>query len=163
MAKAEHYIPPRASAVTPYLVVPADGRAALDWYQSALGAELESVMEGPGGAIMHAEIRLGDSQIYLSQEFPGPGGYVSPATLKGTTVSIHAYVPDVDAAFAKAIKAGATEIQPPTDQFWGDRHSVVLDPFGHRWGLSTHKETLTGEEVAEREKAFFAEMAKNAG
>jgi len=163
MAKATHYIPPRAQAVTPYLIVD-DARAALDWYTSVLGATTDSVMEGPGGSLMHVEIRIGESQIYFSGEMEGgPGGYVSPKTLKGTAATIHLYVPDVDAVFQKALASGATEIQPPTDQFWGDRHGVLLDPFGHRWGIATHTEDLTPEEMAEREKAAMAEFANQNG
>ncbi len=167
MAKATHHIPPRAQAVTPYLVV-GDGNAALAWYTDILGAATDTIMRGPGDAIMHAEIRFGESQIYLAQEFPGPqaegpGGYVSPKKLGGTTCSIHLYVPDVDAVFAKAIEAGATEIQEPTDQFWGDRHGVLLDPFGHRWGIATHTEDLTPEEMTERERAAMAEFEAQGG
>lgn len=166
MAKAEHYIPHRASAVTPYLVV-ADGNAALDWYGKVLGAETDSVMRGPGNAVMHAEIRIGGkngAQIYLSQEFPGmPGGFVSPKTLGGSAVSIHTYVPDVDAVHARALAEGATEIQPPTDQFWGDRHSNLVDPFGHRWSLATHLEDLTPEELEARAEAAAKEFAPPEG
>ncbi len=167
MAKATHHIPHRAQAITPYLVV-ADGQAALDWYASALGADVETVMRGPEDAVVHAEIRISGQQIYLAQEFPGPqsegpGGYVSPKTLGGTSFSIHLYVPDVDAVFARAIEAGAAAIQAPADQFWGDRHGVLLDPFGHRWGIATHTEDLTPEEMAERERAFFAEMSSQGG
>ena len=121
MAKAKHYIPNRAGAVTPYLVV-SDGQAALAWYQNVFGATIDSSMEGENGAVMHAELRFGPDQIYLAQEFPGPpsdAGYVSPETLGGSTVTIHLYVTDVDAVHAKAMAEGAREIQAPTDQFWG--------------------------------------------
>ena len=106
MAKATHYIPNRANAVTPYLVV-RDGQAALAWYQEVLGATVDSSMEGEGGAVMHAELRFGESQIYMAQEFPGPpaeAGFVSPDTLGGTSTTIHLYVPDVDAVHRKAME-----------------------------------------------------------
>ena len=105
MAKARNYIPDRAGAVTPYLVV-RDGQAALAWYQKVLGATVDSSMEGQDGAVMHAELRFGADQIYLAQEFPGPpaeAGFVSPDTLGGTSTTIHLYVPDVDAAHARAM------------------------------------------------------------
>ena len=158
MAKASHYIPNRAHAVTPYLVVD-DGQAALAWYQKVFGAEMDSLMDGPDGAVMHAEIRIGPAQVYLSQEFPNFPGFVSPKTLGGTASSIHLYVPDVDATHALAVKEGAEELQPPTDQFWGDRHSTIVDPFGHRWSVSTHIEDLTEEEIEARARAAAKDFA----
>ncbi len=162
MAKAAHYIPPRAHGVTPYLVVD-EGQKALAWYTAVLGAEVESVMDGPGGAVMHAEIRIGDAQVYLSQEFPGAPGFVSPKTLGGTATSIHLYVPDIDATHKLALENGAEELAPPTDQFWGDRHSTVVDPFGHRWSFATHKETLEPEELERRAREAAAEFAASGG
>lgn len=172
MAKARHYIPDRARAVTPYLVVH-DGRAALAWYEKVLGARIESVMDGPNDAVMHAELRVAEeeggdfgSQIYLAQEFPGmPGAesFVSPKTLGGASATIHLYVTDVDAVHRRALAEGATEIQAPTDQFWGDRHSSIVDPFGHRWGLATHIEDLTPEELERRARDAAAQFAEGAG
>lgn len=162
MTKATHYIAPRAGAVTPYLVVH-DGKAAIDWYQSVFGATVDSVMEGEGGTVMHAELRFGPDQVYLAQEFPGEPaakGYVSPKSLGGTSTSIHLYVEDVDAAHARALAEGAQEIQTPEDQFWGDRFSTVVDPFGHRWGIATHIEDLTEEELRVRAVAAAADFAK---
>ena len=160
MAKAKHYIPNRAGAVTPYLVV-RDGQAALAWYQNVFGATIDSSMVGENGAVMHAELRFGPDQIYLAQEFPGPpsdAGYVSPETLGGSTVTIHLYVTDVDAVHAKAMAEGAREIQAPTDQFWGDRHCSIVDPFGHRWAVATHVEDLSEEELEARAVAAAAEF-----
>lgn len=162
MAKAKHYIPNRAHAVTPYLVVH-DGKAAVAWYQKVFGASMDSLMEGEGGAVMHAELRFGDSQVYLTQEFPGPPsdeGYISPPTLGGTATSIHLYVRDVDATHRLAVAEGAREIRPPEDQFWGDRFSTLVDPFGHRWGLATHIEDLSEEELEARAVAAAAEFGK---
>lgn len=160
MAKARNYIPDRAGAVTPYLVV-RDGQAALAWYQKVLGATVDSSMEGQDGAVMHAELRFGADQIYLAQEFPGPpaeAGFVSPDTLGGTSTTIHLYVPDVDAAHARAMAEGAREIRPPEDQFWGDRMCNIVDPFGHRWSVATHIEDLTDEELGARAAAAAAEF-----
>ena len=162
MAKAKHYIPDRAHAVTPYLVVH-DGQAAIAWYQKVFGATVDSIMEGEGGAVMHAEIRFGSAQVYLAQEFPGlhaDHGYVSPKSLGGTTSSIHLYVEDVDGAHRRAMAEGARELQPPADQFWGDRFATVVDPFGHRWGIATHIEDLTEEELESRAAAAAAEFEK---
>ncbi len=162
MTKASHYIAPRAGAVTPYLVVH-DGKAAVAWYQMVFGATVDSVMEGEGGAVMHAELRFGPDQVYLAQEFPGEPaaqGFVSPTTLGGTSTSIHLYVEDVDAVHASAVAGGAREIKPPEDQFWGDRYSTIVDPFGHRWGIATHVEDLTEEELRSRAEAAAAEFAK---
>lgn len=162
MAKAAHHIPPRAHGVTPYLIVD-QGRKALDWYHAVFGAEVESVMDGPDDLVMHAEIRIGDAQVYLSQEFPGMPGFVSPKTLGGTTTSVHLYVPDVDETHALATSQGATEVQEPTDQFWGDRHSSIVDPFGHRWSIATHIETLSHEELEERARKAAEEFAAGSG
>lgn len=162
MTKATNHIPPRATPVTPYLVVH-DGQAALAWYQKVLGATVDSVMEGEGGLVMHAELRFGSDQVYLAQELPGAPteeGYVSPQTLGGTSTSVHLYVEDVDAVHARAVAEGAREIRPPEDQFWGDRYSTVVDPFGHRWGIATHVEDLTEEELEARAAAAAAEFAK---
>ena len=162
MAKARHYIPDRAHAVTPYLIVH-DGQEALAWYRKVFGATTDSVMEGEGGTVMHAELRIGEAQVYLSQEFPGPpaeAGYVSPKTLGGTATSIHLYVEDVDATHRQAVEEGAREIRPPEDQFWGDRYSTLVDPFGHRWGIATHIEDLSEEELETRAAAAAAEFAR---
>ncbi len=161
MAKAAHYIPDRAHAVTPYLVV-RDGQGAIAWYRKVFGAEVESVMDGPDGAVMHAELRLGPAQIYLAQEFPGAAseaGFLAPKTLGGTTATIHLYVRDIDAVHARAIENGARELRAPTNEFWGDRHSSIIDPEGHRWGIATHVEDLTEEELEARARQAAEEFA----
>ncbi len=161
MAKAKHYIPDRTHAVTPYLVVH-DGQAAVAWYQKVFGAAVDSMMEGEGGVVMHAELRVGPAQVYLAQELPGPpadAGYISPKNLGGTTSSVHLYVEDVDAVHRRAVQEGAREIQPPEDQFWGDRFSTIVDPFGHRWGIATHIEDLSEAELEARAAKAAAEFA----
>jgi uncharacterized glyoxalase superfamily protein PhnB len=118
-------------------------------------------MPGPDGkSIMHAEIKIGDSRIFLSEEFPEMGCR-SPESLGGTASSLHLYVEDVDAAFKRAVSAGAQVKMPVADMFWGDRFGKLIDPFGHEWGMATHKEDPTPEEICERANAFFAQMAKS--
>jgi PhnB protein len=116
-------------------------------------------MPGPGGrGVGHAELKIGDSWIFLGDECPGMGN-PSPKTLGGTTVGIHLYVDDVDAWFARATAAGATAQMPPTDMFWGDRFCKIADPFGHSWSLATHVEDVGMEEMTQRMEKAFAEMA----
>ena len=152
-------IPEGFRTLTPSLVV-RDGKRAIEFYKKAFGAEEVLRMETPGGkGIAHAELRIGDSRFFVNDEFPG-AGCVSPETLKGTTQVVHIYVQDVDAAFGRAVAAGATVRMPVADMFWGDRFGKLADPFGHEWSLATHKEDVTPEECAERAKAFFAQMPK---
>lgn len=142
--------------VTPSFAV-ADAAAAIEFYKSAFGATEKSRMPAPDGKkIMHAELVLGDSTIMLSDAFPEMGSK-SITDFGGSPVSIHYYVTDADAVFARAQSAGARPEMPLTDAFWGDRYGMVVDPAGMAWGLATHKEDLTPEQMAERMKA---EMAK---
>ena len=106
----------------------------------------------------HAEIKIGDSFIMMGDEFPGTGNR-SPKSLNGTTAGIFLYVHDVDAAFKRAVDAGATADMPPADMFWGDRYSTVVDPFGHRWGIATHKADLTRAEIAKGQAEWAAKMS----
>jgi PhnB protein len=144
-------VPEGYHTVTPYLVVK-DGARAIEFYKNAFGAKELFRMPGPDGKIAHAELQIGDSRIMLGTESPQMGSK-SPETLKGTPVGIFLYLDDVDAAFKRAVTAGAKEQQAPQDMFWGDRYGKVVDPFGHEWQLATHKEDLTPEEVGKRAKA----------
>jgi PhnB protein len=157
MAKA---IPEGYHTVTPYLSVKNAGQA-IELYKKAFGAVEKERMPGPDGRIMHAEIQVGDSMVMLSEEDP-QRSCLSPASLKATTGSLFLYVPDVDAAFKRATEAGCTVVMPVADMFWGDRFGQVEDPSGHRWGLATHKEDLTPEEIGKRAQAFFASMGQAA-
>lgn len=157
-------IPDGYHSVTPYLIV--DGAAeAIRFYQQAFGAtELlrlampaQSGVEG-GDKVAHAEVRIGDSVIMLSDEWPDMGK-LSPKSRGGATSSLMIYLDDVDAAFARALSAGATEERPVEDQFYGDRSGTVVDPFGHSWTLSTHVEDLSEEEIGRR-MAAFSECAR---
>ena len=126
-----------------------DAAKALEFYVKAFGAKERNRMPGPGGKIWHAELELGDSVIMLSDEFPG-SSLKSPKALGGTSASVWLYVPDVDAAFARAVKAGATAVQPPQTMFWGDRFGSISDPFGHAWSIASHVEDVPPEEMRKR-------------
>ncbi|MGH7312058.1 MAG: VOC family protein [Candidatus Rokuibacteriota bacterium] len=152
-------IPDGYRTVTPYITV-RNGAEAIEFYTRAFGAEEIARMPGPDNkSIMHAELKIGDSIVMLSDEFP-QGRTRSPQSLGGSTGSLFLYVPDVDAAFKRALDAGATVAMPLADMFWGDRFGQVSDPFGHVWGLATHKEDVTPEEMRKRGQAAMAEMAK---
>lgn len=145
-------IPDGYPRVTPYLIV--DGAAeAIDFYTSVLGAEQRgSRMEMPNGKIGHAELSLGDSLLMLADEAPDHGA-VGPRSVGGTPVTIHVYVEDVDDVFARALAAGAKELRPVSDEFYGDRLGQFEDPWGHKWSVATHVEDVSAEEMAERAKA----------
>jgi PhnB protein len=137
-----------------------DAAKAIDFYKRAFGAQELSRMPGPGGkGVMHAEIQIGDSKMMLSDEMPG-AGCSSPETLGGTTSQVFLYFPDVDAAYQQAVSAGANAVMPPADMFWGDRFGKLSDPFGHQWGMATHKEDVAPQEMQKRMEDFFAQMAK---
>jgi PhnB protein len=145
--------------MTPGLVVKGADRA-IDFYKKAFGAEETSRMHGPDGkTVMHAELKIGDSIFFVGDEAPDQGA-LSPQTIGGTPVSLHLYVTNVDAAFKRAVDAGAQVKMPVSDMFWGDRYGKLQDPFGHGWGIATPKEDLTPEEMAQRMKEFFAQMGK---
>ena len=149
-------IPEGFHNVTPYLTVD-DADAAIRFYEKAFGAT--EVMRLPmGDRIAHAEIRIGDSHVMLSDEFPEMG-YLSPKARGGATSSLMLYIDDVDASYRQAIEAGATQERPPEDQFWGDRMGVLVDPFGQRWSLATHVEDVAPEELETRMAAHMAEPA----
>ena len=152
-------IPDGYRTVTPYLTVKG-GAQAVEFYKRAFGAQEGERMTGPDGkSVMHTELKIGDSMIMLSDELPQMGSR-SPETLGGTTGSIFLYVPDVDAAFKRAVDAGAKATMPPTDMFWGDRFAKLTDPFGHEWAMATHKEDLSHEEIRKRGAAAMAAMGK---
>lgn len=145
-------IPDDYRAVTPYLIVK-DAAAAIAFYQKAFGATEFMRMPGPGGKIMHAEVRIGSAPVMLADEFPQMGA-LSPETVGGTPVFMMFYVNDVDAVFAQALAAGATSVQPVKDQFYGDRSGTLKDPFGHQWTLATHTEDVSNEEIQRRMAAM---------
>jgi uncharacterized glyoxalase superfamily protein PhnB len=147
-------IPDGMRAVTPSLSI-RDAHVAIDFYKKAFGATELMRMAGPDGKIVHGEIRIGDSTIFISDEFPAMGGK-AVQTYGGSPASIYLYVPDVDATFKAAVAAGATAKMPPSNAFWGDRHAYIIDPFGYPWALATHVEDVPPDEIARRSKAFFS-------
>jgi uncharacterized glyoxalase superfamily protein PhnB len=151
-------IPDGYHTVTPALTVK-NGGEAIEFYKRALGARELMRFPGPDGKLMHAEIEIGNSKIMLGEEMPEQGCR-APGSVGAVSSSLYLYVEDVDKAFRRATEAGAKALMPPTDMFWGDRFGQVEDPSGHRWGLATHKEDPSPEEMARRQKEFFAQMSK---
>lgn len=147
-------------SVTPAIIV-RDAAAAIDFYARAFGAEEVTRLAMPDGKLAHAEIRIGDSIVMLGDENPDWGA-LSPQSTNGTPGSLHLYVDDVDAAFARALEAGATVRMPIEDAFWGDRYGKVTDPFGHEWGLATHVRDMTEDEVQAAAAAWMAQAASGA-
>ena len=147
-------IPDGYHSVTPYLII--KGAAdAIEFYKKAFGAAELVRMPAPGGKVGHAEIKIGDSPIMLADESTEMG-YVGPATLGGSPISIMIYVEDVDTIYNQAIAAGGVEVKPLQDQFYGDRSGTLKDPFGHVWHVATHKEDVSPEEMDKRMKSMAA-------
>ena len=145
-------IPDGYYSLTPYLVIKG-AAAALEFYKKAFGAEEIVRMPGPGGRIMHAEVKIGNSMLMLSDENPEKG-FLSPSSRGGSTSSVMLYTDDVDATFKKALAAGARQDSAPEDMFWGDRMGNLTDPFGHCWAVATHKEDVSPEEMQKRMAAM---------
>jgi len=149
-------IPDGFHTLTPHLVVH-DGIGAIEFYKKAFGAqEKERHVMPDGKGVMHAQLKIGNSMVMLASEFPPM--CLSPKSRGGTSVFLHLYVENADAAFDRAVKAGCTVKMPLMDQFWGDRYGQVEDPFGHHWSIGTHNRDLTPEQIAENAKAAFAHM-----
>lgn len=151
-------IPEGFNTVSTYLIVK-DAEKAMAFYEKAFGAKPGVRLAGPGGqGTMHAEVIIGNSTVMLTDESP-QWEMKSPETLGGAAASLHVYVEDVDAMFDRAVAAGCTVVAPIMDAFWGDRYGKVVDPFGHQWGIATHKEELSEDEIARRGQEWFAQMA----
>jgi PhnB protein len=153
-------IPEGYHTLTPFLTV-RDAARAIEFYKQAFGAVERGVMKGPDGKIMHAELMIGDSIIMLSDEFPEFGS-VSPQTIGGSGMGLHIYLDGVDAAFERAVKAGAQVEMPVMDQFWGDRYGKLKDPFGHKWSIATHTRDLSMDEMKHGMDEAMAKMPKSA-
>lgn len=145
-------IPEGYHSVTPYLYI-RGAAAAIEFYQKAFGAVELLRLPGPGGVLMHAEIKIGDSPLMLADEMPDMA-CKSPQSLGGASSSVMLYVDDVDAMYKRALAAGAHELRAIQDQFWGDRMGSLTDPFGHQWSLATHVEDVPPEEIEQRFDAW---------
>ena len=147
-------VPDGYHRVTPHLCV-RNASAMIEFYKKAFGAIEKGRAPGPDGkSILHAAIQIGDSIVFLNDEFPEMGA-LSPLGAKTTPVTIHLYVEDADKQFQQALAAGAEVVMPIGDQFWGDRYGIVKDPSGHQWSIGSHMEDLTPEQMKERMgKAF---------
>jgi uncharacterized glyoxalase superfamily protein PhnB len=152
MTSTVNPIPPGMHTITPHLVC-AGAANAIEFYKEAFGAVEVDRLAGPDGKLMHAMLRIGDSALMLVDEFPEMGAR-GPQALGGTSVTIHLSVPDVDASFARAVKAGAAVRMPVMDMFWGARYGLVADPFGHQWSIATQVRNLTIEQIRENFKAL---------
>ena len=144
-------IPEGYHSLTPYLSIKGAAKA-IDYYKEVFGATELFRMAAPDGKIGHAEIKIGNSPLMLADEFPEME-FVSPQTLGGSPIGLMIYVDDVDTMFNKAISAGATEVKPLQDQFYGDRSGTLKDPFGHVWTVATHVEDVAPEELQKRAAA----------
>jgi len=138
-------IPDGMHSVTPHLIC-AGAADAIEFYKKAFNAVEEGRLPGPQGRLMHAMIRIEGSAVMLVDEMP-EWGALGPKSLKGSPVTIHLYVGDVDAFVARAVGAGAKITMPLDDMFWGDRYCKLEDPFGHHWSVATHKRDVTPEEM----------------
>jgi uncharacterized glyoxalase superfamily protein PhnB len=138
-------IPEGMRTVTPHLVC-AGAADAIKFYKKAFNAVEVMRLPGPDGKIMHAQIKIGDSTVMLVDEFPQMGA-LGPKSLKGSPVTIHLFVEDVDAFAKRAVRAGAKMTMPISDMFWGDRYGQLEDPFGHRWSMATHVRDMSPKEI----------------
>jgi PhnB protein len=145
------------ATVTSHIVVRDAGRAA-DWYARALGAEIGARIQVPDGRFMQIELRFGDSQVMIADEFPEMGA-VSPLTLGGTYGALAIATDDADGLWQRALDAGAEVFHPIEDAFWGERHGQVIDPFGHRWGIAQRLEDVPEDEVQRRATELFGGSA----
>lgn len=158
--KSTQPVPAGYTTVTPGLCFASTAKA-IEFYKEAFGAEERERMVGPDGGIMHAELKIGNSIIMMADEMPGMTRSVQAHG--GSPVNFYVYVADADAAQRRAVAAGAKELYPVTDQFWGDRSGVVEDPFGLRWNFATHVADLTPEEIREAGEAWMKKMASAHG
>jgi PhnB protein len=153
MASTVKPIPEGYHAITPYLVCRNADRA-IEFYKQAFSAAELFRMPGPGGKITHAELKIGDSMLFLSDDF----SQAAPAP-DGRSISLFLYVEDADSVFNRAVAAGARVDMPLENMFWGDRYGKLTDPFGHQWAVATHKEDVAPEELQRRAQAYSAKAA----
>lgn len=147
-------IPEGMHTVTPHLVCKGATKA-IEFYREAFGAIEIARHTTPDGKILHAAIQIGDSPVMIVDEFPD-WKCLGPETLNGSPVTLHLYVEDADAVTQRAIKAGAKEVMPLQDMFWGDRYGKLEDPFGHCWSVATHKRDVSPDEMARAAREMFS-------
>ncbi len=149
-------VPAGYHTVSPYLTVK-DGSSVIDFYKRAFGAKETMRMPGADGkTLMHAELKIGDSVVMLSDEVPGMSTTRAASSLGATTGMLFLYVPNADQAWKRAVDAGCKVLMPLADQFWGDRFGTLEDPFGNQWGLASHKEDLSPAEIKRRAQAAMS-------
>lgn len=148
--KRVSHIPKDYHSITPYLIIKGAAQA-IDYYKKVFGATEVVRMDGPDGRVGHAELQIGDSRIMLADENPAMG-HKSAVTIGASPVSLYLYMPDVDRVVDKAVAEGAKILRPVQDQFYGDRSGFIQDPFGHQWGVATHIEDVSPQEMNERMK-----------
>jgi uncharacterized glyoxalase superfamily protein PhnB len=153
-------IPEGYHSLTPFLTC-RDASRAIEFYKQAFGAVERGVMKDPDGKVLHAELMIGDSIIMLGDEFPEYGA-LSPQSLGGSAMGLHIYLDGVDAAFDRAVKAGAQVEMPLADQFWGDRYGKLKDPFGHKWSIGTRIKDVSMDELKRGMEEATAKMKKSA-
>jgi uncharacterized glyoxalase superfamily protein PhnB len=153
-------IPEGYHTLTPFLTV-RNAERAIEFYKQAFGAQERGVAKGPDGKVMHAEVKIGDSVIMLSDEYPEFGS-LSPQSVGGSPMGLHIYIENVDAAFDRAVKAGAQVEMPVMDQFWGDRYGKLKDPFGHKWSIATHVKDMSADEMKRSMDDAMSKMQKTA-
>jgi len=156
MPNAVKPVPERYRSLTPNLVC-RNTVAAIDFYKKVFGATEVVRMPGPDGKILHAELKIGDSTIFLNDSMGKVAANASPG--ETNVMYLHLYVPDADTIFNRAVTAGARVDMPLQDMFWGDRYGKLTDPFGQQWGIATHIEDVAPEDMARRQKEFFAKAA----
>jgi PhnB protein len=163
MAKAKSAVPEGLHTVTPQLTLD-NAVEAIEWYKKALGAEETSRAAGPDGKIMHAELRIGNSRVYVNDAMMGSQG---PKALGGSPASFWIYVEDCDTLFKQAVAAGGQVMRGPMgemqDQFWGDRSGTLTDPQGFTWTIATRKEDLTPQEMQQRQEEWMKTFAAQQG
>jgi len=152
-------IPEGYHTLTPSLTV-RNAERAIEFYKQAFGAEVRGgVAKGPDGKVMHAELKIGDSVIMLTDEYPEFGSK-SPQSIGDSGTGLHIYLDNVDAAFDRAVKAGASVEMPVMDQFWGDRYGKLKDPFGHKWSMATHVRDMSQDEMKKGMDEAFAKAGE---
>src|SRR5580704_622559 len=160
MSNPVRAIPEGYHSISPSLTCK-DAARAIEFYKSVFGATEIMRMPGPGGIIMHAELRIGDSVIFVNDEVPGIA--VAPAPDGTPSSYLFLYTEDVDAVYNRAVSMGSKVAMPLENMFWGDRYGKVLDPFGHQWGVAQHVEDVAPAEMQRRSEEWTAKMAKAAG